>query len=282
MHSSKYDEGVAAAEAINGGVISKREFFRDMMWVSVPLLANGYELLSSDVEINIDVAREYRMDGDVDDTSISESFNITNENASLKDYFQNYDQLYAYDIVSISASDSVNIDGEWRQAGNLGDVYYTSTIRSSNQSGPVNVDVVYKKVNYPNYRFTTTNIAPTQLTNEEQVDSVVDMINVVPNPYYAYSTYEGVENGGQLDNRVRITNLPAECVISIYSLNGSLVQRLYKDSDGSASIDWDLKNQEGIPVASGAYIINVNIPNLGKEKNLKWFGVMRPIDLDTF
>ena len=108
------------------------------------------------------------------------------------------------------------------------------------------------------------------------------MINVVPNPYYAYSTYEGVENGGQLDNRVRITNLPAECVISIYSLNGSLVQRLYKDSDGSASIDWDLKNQEGIPVASGAYIINVNIPNLGKEKNLKWFGVMRPIDLDTF
>ncbi|MGC6428039.1 MAG: hypothetical protein ACON4Y_01630 [Flavobacteriales bacterium] len=282
VHSSKYDEGVAAAEAINGGVISKREFFRDMMWVSVPLLANGYELLSSDVEINIDVAREYRMDGDVDDTSISESFNITNENASLKDYFQNYDQLYAYDIVSISASDSVNIDGEWRQAGNLGDVYYTSTIRSSNQSGPVNVDVVYKKVNYPNYRFTTTNIAPTQLTNEEQVDSVVDMINVVPNPYYAYSTYEGVENGGQLDNRVRITNLPAECVISIYSLNGSLVQRLYKDSDGSASIDWDLKNQEGIPVASGAYIINVNIPNLGKEKNLKWFGVMRPIDLDTF
>ena len=108
------------------------------------------------------------------------------------------------------------------------------------------------------------------------------MINVVPNPYYAYSTYEGVENGGQLDNRVRITNLPAECVISIYSLNGSLVQRLYKDSDGSASIDWDLKNQEGIPVASGAYIINVNIPSLGKEKNLKWFGVMRPIDLDTF
>ena len=38
--------------------------------------------------------------------------------------------------------------------------------------------------------------------------SVMDLINVVPNPYYAYSTYEGVENGGQLDSRVRITNLP--------------------------------------------------------------------------
>ncbi|MDB2613479.1 hypothetical protein N9Y89_02140 [bacterium] len=49
-----------------------------------------------------------------------------------------------------------------------------------------------------------------------------------------------------------------------------------------ATIDWDLKNQKGIPISSGAYIINVSVPSLGKEKNLKWFGVLRPIDLDTF
>ena len=47
-------------------------------------------------------------------------------------------------------------------------------------------------------------------------------------------------------------------------------------------LNWDLKNQKGIPVASGAYVINVSVPSLGKEKNLKWFGVLRPIDLDTF
>jgi hypothetical protein len=190
--------------------------------------------------------------------------------------------LYAYEITSISASDSVKVNDEWRQAGSLGDIYYVDKVSGGTQSTPVTMSVSYKKVNYPNYRFSTTGIAPTILTEESQVDSVMDLINVVPNPYYAYSTYEGVENGGQLDSRVRLTNLPAQCVISIYSLDGSLVKKLNKDSEGSATIDWDLKNQKGIPISSGAYIINVSVPSLGKEKNLKWFGVLRPIDLDTF
>ncbi len=61
----------------------------------------------------------------------------------------------------------------------------------------------------------------------------------------------------------------------------------FLDADGmdnhhSESInDWDLKNQSNIPVASGVYIIHVDVPDVG-EKVLKWFGVMRPIDLDTF
>ena len=119
---------------------------------------------------------------------------------------------------------------------------------------------------------------PSVLTDEAQVDSVMDLINVVPNPYYAYSSYEN----GPLDNRVRLTNLPDECVVSIYSMDGSLVKQLNKNSEGSATLDWDLKNQKGIPIASGAYVINVTVPSLGKERNLKWFGVLRPIDLDTF
>lgn len=280
VHSSKYDMCAEAQAAISStnNTVPKREFFKDMMWVSVPILNTGYELLSSDVEINIDVSREYRRFGEVDETSITESFTINSERIPLNNYLQNYDQLFAYEIESINVSDSVLIDNVWRQPGSLGDVYYTSTIAGPSLNSPVNVDVTYKKVNYPNYRFSTTNLAPSEITSEQAVDSIVDLINIVPNPYYAYSTYEG----GQLDNTVRITNLPAECVISIYSLNGSLVNRLVKDSDGIASIDWDLKNQKGIPIAGGAYIINVNIPSLGKEKNLKWFGVLRPIDLDTF
>ena len=47
------------------------------------------------------------------------------------------------------------------------------------------------------------------------------------------------------------------------------------------SIDWDLKNHKGITVASGIYLIHVNAPDLG-ERTLKWFGVLRPIDLNTF
>ena len=226
--------------------------------------------------------REYREMNDVDETEYTDNITITTSANQLNDYLSNYDQLYAYEITSISASDSVKVNDEWRQGGSLGDIYYVDKVSGGTQSTPVTMSVSYKKVNYPNYRFSTTGIAPTILTEESQVDSVMDLINVVPNPYYAYSTYEGVENGGQLDSRVRLTNLPEQCVISIYSLDGSLVKKLNKDSEGSATIDWDLKNQKGIPISSGAYIINVSVPSLGKEKNLKWFGVLRPIDLDTF
>jgi len=42
-----------------------------------------------------------------------------------------------------------------------------------------------------------------------------------------------------------------------------------------------LLNQQRIPIASGMYIIHVDAGALG-EKVVKWFGVMRPVDLDTF
>tara|TARA_B100001029_G_C14883685_1_gene351395 strand:- start:568 stop:732 length:165 start_codon:yes stop_codon:yes gene_type:complete len=53
-----------------------------------------------------------------------------------------------------------------------------------------------------------------------------------------------------------------------------------KKDDSMASMDWDLKNSYGIPVASGLYVIHVKTPE--GEKILKWFGAMRPIDLDIF
>jgi hypothetical protein len=56
------------------------------------------------------------------------------------------------------------------------------------------------------------------------------------------------------------------------------------------SIDWDLKNDFGIPIASGLYMIHIRAILLDtdsnelveKDKVIKWFGSLRPIDLDTF
>jgi hypothetical protein len=63
-------------------------------------------------------------------------------------------------------------------------------------------------------------------------------------------------------------------------VSGTLIRKFTKDSP-QTYLDWDLKNQAGIPVASGLYIIHVNVEGVG-EKILKWFGVMRPVDLDTY
>jgi len=47
------------------------------------------------------------------------------------------------------------------------------------------------------------------------------------------------------------------------------------------SIEWDLKNEKNIPIASGVYLIHIDGGALG-ERTIKWFGITRPIDLDTF
>ncbi|MBT5750923.1 MAG: T9SS type A sorting domain-containing protein, partial [Flavobacteriales bacterium] len=104
----------------------------------------------------------------------------------------------------------------------------------------------------------------------------MELIRAVPNPYYGNSSYEI----NQLDNRVKITNLPQRATISIFTVSGTLVRNINKD-DSVTSVDWDLKNDYGIPIASGLYIIHVNAPGIG-EKIIKWFGALRPIDMDTF
>jgi hypothetical protein len=127
----------------------------------------------------------------------------------------------------------------------------------------------------PMYEFSTDELAvQTNVSSIE--DSVCLLFNVVPNPYYAYSNYEF----DKLENVVKIVNLPQQCSIRIYTVNGTLVRTFDKD-DPNTYIDWDLKNYTNIPISSGVYLIHVKVPD-GCEKVLKWFGVVRPPDLDQF
>jgi hypothetical protein len=79
---------------------------------------------------------------------------------------------------------------------------------------------------------------------------------------------------------VKVTNLPEVCTVSIYNLSGTLI-RQYQKADPLTSLDWDLKNEVNVPIAGGVYLIHVKVPDVG-EKILKWFGVLRPTDLDNF
>ena len=126
----------------------------------------------------------------------------------------------------------------------------------------------------PKYTFNTADIAPT-ISNEEGIKSL-DLANVVPNPYRVYSQYET----SPIDSRVKITNLPPEATISIYDMAGNFVRRFNK-ADDLTYIDWNLKNQSNVPIASGLYLIHIKTKDLG-EKIIKWYGIMHEIDLDTY
>ena len=130
--------------------------------------------------------------------------------------------------------------------------------------------------NMPLYQFSTKEIST--ITNaKETAVSAMDLINVVPNPYFARSSYET----DQLDTRVKFINLPKNCTIKIYTINGILV-RTFKKDNTDTYVDWDLKNAANIPVAAGVYLIHIQDNVTGEIKTLKWYGIQRPTDVNAF
>ena len=127
----------------------------------------------------------------------------------------------------------------------------------------------------PYYVFTTNGLGAT-IGNTDKAKDFLSQIKVVPNPYYSRSTYETTN----LDQQVRLTNLPQECEISIFNMGGTLVRRIAKDNPLTYQ-DWDMRNHTKVPVASGTYIIYIDAGELG-EVILKLFAVMRPADLENF
>ena len=138
-----------------------------------------------------------------------------------------------------------------------------------------NEDLMINNLN-PKYKFTIDGWDPIH-NDEVKTESDLDLITVVPNPYYAYDSYEG----NALTNRVKIANLPEKCVVSIYTLSGTKVRQFRKDND-SPNIDWDLTNYAGTPIASGFYLIHIKDLTSGGERVIKFFGAMRMVDLNTF
>jgi hypothetical protein len=124
----------------------------------------------------------------------------------------------------------------------------------------------------PMYGWSMEDIA-TKVGSQDMLKEALAMINVVPNPYYAFSEYERT----RLDTKVKIVNLPEVCTVRIYTSNGKLVRSFKKDSP-QTYIDWDLTNHKAIPVAGGIYLIHVDVPGVG-ERVLKFFGGMRQADL---
>lgn len=171
------------------------------------------------------------------------------------------------------------------------DIPTTTTVQLRVTKPYLSQFITGENLGFPLYRFSTASLAP-GVNDTEVASEALDLIRVVPNPYYAYSAYET----SSIDNNVKITNLPPQCTVSIFTLDGTLVRRFERDvstdntaggelnakeSNTDTALDWDLKNEKNVPLASGMYIVHIDAGALG-EKTIKWFGVMRPIDLDTF
>ncbi|HKK40191.1 MAG TPA: hypothetical protein VJ949_12290, partial [Cryomorphaceae bacterium] len=125
---------------------------------------------------------------------------------------------------------------------------------------------------YPMYEFSTKG-SEVVVNQQEVAEEALNLIDIVPNPYYAYSSYEQ----SRVDNRVKFINLPPECKIQVFTINGTLIRILEKDNPNTF-LEWDLRNEAFIPIAGGMYLIHVSVPGVG-ERVLKFFMATRPADL---
>ena len=91
----------------------------------------------------------------------------------------------------------------------------------------------------------------------------------VPNPYVGLSTIEptnrlpGATRG---ERRIYFENLPPQCTIRIFTINGDLVQTLEHDSGVDYAREyWNLLNRDGFSVAYGVYVAYIDAPNVGEK-----------------
>jgi len=108
------------------------------------------------------------------------------------------------------------------------------------------------------YTFTAPSAVVVSTTD---IKADMEKIKVVPNPYYGY-------HSGELDpfNRwVQFTYLPPTCTVRIFDLAGNLIRKLEKDDDSTPFLQWDMKNEYELPVASGIYVFHVDAPEIGEK-----------------
>jgi len=64
---------------------------------------------------------------------------------------------------------------------------------------------------------------------------------------------------------VTFINLPEKCTIRIFSISGHLIKTIEHNDPNSTTHDWDLKNENNLPVASGFYIAYIDVPGVGQK-----------------
>ncbi len=139
-----------------------------------------------------------------------------------------------------------------------------------------NFKILTLKPSQPGDVFTvsTTGLGIRAMTAPE-TESALASIGISPNPYKGASDYER----SQLIPEVRFTNMPEQATIRVFTLSGSLIKTIQKDSQ-SRTVTWDLTTDNRLPIASGVYLVHIE-SDIG-TKVVKFGVIQKAVTLNTF
>jgi hypothetical protein len=115
-------------------------------------------------------------------------------------------------------------------------------------------------INTPSDVFTISTAGFDKKVSAEIAKKRLEDINVFPNPYFATNKAET----GFFSQFVTFSSLPEKCIIRVFSLSGQMVRSI-SHTNGTPFEQWDLHNEQGLPVASGVYVVLVEVDGVGER-----------------
>lgn len=143
-------------------------------------------------------------------------------------------------------------------------------VAGENNVGPEKGTVLRIYTNKTNQvadEFTIT--APKQASSDPKED--VKMINVFPNPYMGRHELEGTDSVLPLPKYVTFNHLPTsqDVYFKVFNVSGTMVANFQKSTTTQYQ-KWNMRNSNDFPLASGVYVIHIDMPGLGTSKVLKF------------
>ena len=199
--------------------------------------------------------------------------------------FKNEEGLYdtldlvVYDLNGdsvYSVEDDVVLAGHTIAFGS--NVYWVGTVfsidlREAYKQGkmPVNGDIYRVEFKRPFIEADSLvfRVKPAVNVDKNKLKNDMENIKVVPNPYIATNEMEPAVYNPFLNQprRLMFTNIPANCVIKIFTSSGVLIDEINVENEPSNGIvHWDMLTREGLEIASGVYIYYVRSKVTGEVK----------------
>ncbi len=121
------------------------------------------------------------------------------------------------------------------------------------------IRIITTKPNTPSDVFSFESVAPKTGDLKLARQQAARLVNVFPNPYYRNI----VDLNNPFAQFVTFTHLPEEeAAIHIFTIYGDLVRKI-RHTNGTQFEEWDLRNSDGRAVASGIYIVRIDMGEIG-------------------
>jgi hypothetical protein len=114
------------------------------------------------------------------------------------------------------------------------------------------------------FSVTAPSVASTNVVDD------VKKISVFPNPYMGFHDLEGTDSVIPLPKFITFNHLPTtgKVIFRVFNIAGTQVASFEKNTTSQYQ-KWNMRNSNEFPLASGVYIVHIDMPDIGATKVLK-------------